>query len=42
MSLDTKKSKQSLGPFLYFMKTDSEDVFPHEDNHVVILLDPAG
>jgi len=42
MSQDTKKPEQSSAPSLCFTSTDSKDVFPHEDDLVVISIITIG
>ena len=42
MSLDTRRSDRPTEPSLYFTGSDHEDVFPHEDDLVVIFVVTVG
>jgi len=42
MSLDIKKFNQSSEPSLCFTSSYSKDMFPHEDDHVVISVITVG
>ena len=42
MTLETRKFESSTVPSLCFVASDSNDVFPHEDDPIVISLITMG